>query len=295
MKENCPLCGSVQTGLLMKGAFPQKKIGFSITRPTYGPQESLYRCPGCGVVFANPLPTEEKLLKTYAQMQDPDYMEEKGAARTNEKILFLLEELSGGKGRLLDVGCFCGLLLSDARHRGWAVEGLEPSRWARQKAGEQFGLEIKYASLKEAAFPEGSFDAVMAVDVLEHFLHPREELGEMNRILKKGGLLYLSTPDVDSLAARLFRRRWWGYRPEHLFYFSLRSLRSLLASFGFEPVWEGFYSRSFTLPELLRRLKGISPGLAGFLAPLGKPLFLQKAALPLNLFDRIALIARKGR
>ena len=294
MKESCPLCGSVQTRLFLKGISAPKDIVFSITHPTYRPAGMLYRCQECGVVFENPLPTEETLLQAYTDMQDPSYLEERGRIKASDRVLCLLEALSGGKGRLLDVGCFYGVLLTDARKRGWEVEGVEPSRWARQKAQEEFGLSVMHASLKEAAFPDGSFDVVTAIDVLEHFLHPKEELGEMARILKRGGFLYLSTPDVESLTARLLRRRWWGYRPEHLFYFSRRSLRSFLASFGFEPVWEGFYRRSFTLPELLRRLKGVSPTLSGFLAPLGKPAFLQRVELPVNLFDRIALVVRKG-
>ena len=294
MKESCPLCCAVKTRLFLKGVSPPKDNAFSITLPAYGPTGVLCRCRGCGVVFANPLPSEETLLQAYTSMQDPSYLEERGRTKASDRILSLLERLLGKKGRLLDVGCFYGVLLTDARKWGWEVEGVEPSRWAREKAREQFDLEIRYPSLQAAAFPDGSFDVVTAVDVLEHYLHPKEELGETVRILTRGGLLYLSTPDVDSLAARLLRRRWWGYRPEHLFYFSRRSLWSFLASFGFEPVWEGFYWRSFTLPELLRRLKGISPALSGVLAPLGKPAFLQRVGLPVNLFDRIALVARKG-
>ena len=294
MKESCPLCCAVKTRLFLKGVSPPKDNAFSITLPTYGPTEVLYRCQGCGAIFVSPLPREETLLQAYAQMQDPYYVEEMGRTKASDRILSLLERLRGKKGRLLDVGCFYGGLLADARKRGWEVEGVEPSHWARGKAREQFDLEIRYPSLQAAAFPDGSFDVVTAIDVLEHFLHPKEELGEMVRILRRGGLLYLSTPDVGSLAARLLRRRWWGYRPEHLFYFSRCSLRSFLVSSGFEPVWEGFYWRSFTLPELLRRLKGVSPTLSGVLAPLGKSAFLQRVELPVNLFDRIALVARKG-
>ena len=276
----------------MKGRWI-KRENFSISVPTYGPGETLYLCRGCGGVFTSPLPEEEKLAQIYADLEDPSYLEEKGRTKAAQKILSLLGKRLGRPGRLLDVGCFYGVLLSEARRLGWEVEGIEPSRWARQKAREQFGLEIRHPSLKTASFAEGSFDVVTAIDVLEHFLHPKEELREMYRVIRKGGILYLSTPDIGSLAPRIFRSRWWGYRPEHLFYFSRRSLRSLLISFNFEPLWEGFYSRSFTVGELVRRLQGVSSGLGRFLSPLQRGSFLEKMEVPVNLFDRIALIARK--
>ena len=294
MKEICLLCGASRTRLFLKEISAPKGKGFSITLPTYGPAGTLRRCGTCDVVFVDPLPIEKTLLQAYAEMQDPHYIDERGRTKASERVLRPLEKRLGKKGKLLDVGCFYGVLLSDAKSFGWEVEGVEPSRWARQKAKEQFGLDIRYASLKEAAFPAESFDAVTAIDVFEHFLHPQEELQEINRILKKGGLLYLSTPDVGSVAARLFHRRWWGYRPEHLFYFSRRSLNSFLVSSGFEPVWEGFYWRSFTVSELLRRLEGISPWLARLFSSFGKVSSVRRMELPVNLFDRIALIARKG-
>ena len=276
----------------MKGTWLKRET-FSITAATYGSGETLCLCQGCGIVFARPLPTEEKLARVYEELEDPSYVEEMDRSKAAQKVISLLEKTLGGPGRLLDVGCFNGILLAEAKRLGWEVEGVEPSRWARQKAREQFGLEIRHPSLQETSFAEGSFDAVTAIDVLEHFLHPKEELQEISRIVRKGGILYLSTPDIDSLARRIFRSRWWGYRPEHLFYFSRRCLRSLLVSFNFELVWEGFYSRPFTVGELLKRLQGVSPRLGRFFSPLERGPFLKKVEVPVNLFDRIALLARK--
>ena len=249
MRRDCPLCGSSETRRWIRGIPATKESPFSITQPTYGPGMALYLCKGCEVIFASPLPSEEGLAQAYAGMEDPYYIEEKGGSTIAKGVVLLLEKKLGRKGRLLDVGCFCGTLLSEARQMGWEIEGVEPSRWAIEKARELFGIEVRHPSLTAASFPENSFDAVTAVDVLEHFLYPKEEVSELHRILKVGGLLYLSTPDVGSLASRILRRRWWGYRPEHLFYFSRRSLRSFLISFNFEPVWEAFTGVPLPFPN----------------------------------------------
>ena len=58
-----------------------------------------------------------------------------------------------------------------------------------------------------------------------------------NRLLKTGGLLALTTPDISSLPARISRSRWMGIKQrEHLFYFSRDTIRRLLDKYRFETV-----------------------------------------------------------
>lgn len=70
----------------------------------------------------------------------------------------------------------------------------------------------------------GAFDVVLALDVIEHLVDPAAALRELAARLAPGGLLVLTTPRWDSLAARLFRGRWRAIFPAHLFYFTARSL-----------------------------------------------------------------------
>lgn len=289
---SCPLCGSTEIRLFKRGKALAAQP-FSITQPTYGYQRTLCLCHSCEGVFADPLPTQASLDHAYETLEDSFYVKEGGRARNAREVLLSLEKIAGHRGRLLDVGCFCGTLLSEAKRLGWETEGVEPSRWARGEARRRFGIEIRFSSVEAASFPEGTFDAATAIDVLEHFLHPREALVEIRRILKPRGLFYLTTPDIQSLASRIFQGRWWGYRPEHLFYFSRQSLRALLVSVGFEPVWEGCASRFFTLRELARRLKGVSPPLARLLSPVGRIPLLEKREFRIHLFDQIALMVKK--
>src|SRR5439155_11898525 len=74
------------------------------------------------------------------------------------------------------------------------------------------------------------FDVVTAFDVIENTPDPIAFLTDIAAVLKPGGLFFLSTPDVGSLTARLFGRRWHFYYPYHLSYFSRATLTRAAAA-----------------------------------------------------------------
>ena len=74
-------------------------------------------------------------------------------------------------------------------------------------------------------------------DYIEHSADPSSDLAVANRLLKTGGLLALTTPDISSLPARMSGSRWMGIKQEeHLFYFSRDTMKKLLDKCRFEPV-----------------------------------------------------------
>jgi hypothetical protein len=93
------------------------------------------------------------------------------------------------------------------------------------------------------------------IDVVEHLPDPRATLRAAASLLREGGLLYLLTPDVESVSARLLRSRWWGLRPAHLYYFSPATLSALLGQVGFEVVLIKSYGRIFTYGYWLSRVR----------------------------------------
>jgi SAM-dependent methyltransferase len=133
--------------------------------------------------------------------------------------------------RLLEIGCGTGCFLDEARPLGWEVRGIEVSEYAARRA-RQRGLTVDSVAIEECAIA-GPFDVVALWDVIEHLRAPGTVLQSAASALAPGGVLALSTGDLTSLCARLSGPRWHLFNlPEHLFFFSPRALKRLLARHG---------------------------------------------------------------
>jgi SAM-dependent methyltransferase len=207
---------------------------------------SFVRCRRCGLIQQNPQSMPESVAARYDEAY-LRYEEENQYAYRDLELLALgdigLEAaaapLFAGAGherrrpRVLDVGCATGALLAALRDRGWEAQGVEISE-AQARYGEaRSGLPIYAGTLESAAFPAASFDLVHASHLIEHLNSPASFLDEVARVLAPGGLLALTTPNADGFQARLLGPRWRSAIYDHLYLFSLRSLRALLKSRGF--------------------------------------------------------------
>lgn len=140
-----------------------------------------------------------------------------------------------GRGRrILDLGCRTGALSRAYREQNEVV-GVDVDRRALARAAEA-GVETVWADLDEPLpFEDGSFDAVVAGELLEHLRFPERLIGEARRVLRPEGLLVGSVPNSYRLKSRL--RFLLGRPPEfaddptHLHMFSGRDVQQLLASF----------------------------------------------------------------
>jgi len=138
--------------------------------------------------------------------------------------------------RLLDVGCGAGSLLQAARDNGWDAQGIDVSASAVSHS-RNLGFEVFHGELKEAQLAKGQFDVITAVEILEHLFDPAMVVNEIHRLLRPGGLFWLTTPNCRSLAARLMGLGWRVVSPpEHLQLFSVEGLRTLLLRAGFSEV-----------------------------------------------------------
>lgn len=135
-------------------------------------------------------------------------------------------------GRLLDVGAGDGYFLNAARAGGWQVEGLELSQPRIARAQEWFGLALRCCELRAAPFPPASFDAVSMLQLLEHLHDPRAALTCARELLRPGGLVILSTPNVLAYARKSRAVNSWRI-PRHLFFFSPRTLVGGVERAGF--------------------------------------------------------------
>jgi 2-polyprenyl-3-methyl-5-hydroxy-6-metoxy-1,4-benzoquinol methylase len=208
----------------------------------------LVSCPNCGLCYiANP-PSPEAITALYAGDQEyhaplmdpthPEFARMSAIARRHLRIV--LKSVRGGQ--LIDLGCSTGLFLHAVRDAGFAVQGLEFSPQRAAFARTHFGLEVANGALADQDYRPASFDVVTSFDVIEHVPDPMAELRRIYALLKPGGSVILSTPNIEGLFPRLSYRfaKWLGYWPHpeppyHLYQFSVRTLSAMLAKAGFVP------------------------------------------------------------
>ena len=211
------------------------------------------RCRECGFVYLSDRPSEDALEKLYsnAYYEDGDvgykgYMETFSRHHDVFMRLFARRErdlrrrVSGR--RLLEVGCAYGLLLDFLAEHGWDVAGVEVSPLSSAYARETLGLDVRTGALETAGFPDGSFDVVLLLDVLEHLHRPFDTLGEISRLLAPGGVLVVQCPWElfhweEVMQALLTGRRPGTIEPDavpaHLYFFGPGTLERMLRKGGF--------------------------------------------------------------
>jgi SAM-dependent methyltransferase len=218
---------------------------------------SFVRCSRCGLVQQNP----QSLLESVAARYDEAYLRYEEANQYAYRDLELLAlgdlrlepeaaplfdraRVEGRSPRALDVGCATGALLAALRDSGWEPQGVEISEAQARYGEERHRLPIYAGTLESAAFPSARFDLVHASHLIEHLNSPASFLDEAARVLAPGGLLVLTTPNIDGFQARLLGSEWRSAIYDHLYLFSMRTLRELLESRGFTIVrsatWGGW-------------------------------------------------------
>lgn len=232
----------------------------------------LYRCPNCGLVFVYPQP-QDNFLKEKVYSYESGYQSnkkgnysEKPKDKKTEMTLDVLDDLEA-EVVLLDVGCSNGEFMYYAESRGFTAYGVELNRRTAEIAREQ-GLNVYNGYLNDAKYADEFFDVVYLGDVIEHVTSPHDLLKECKRVLKKGGLMVISTPNLDCTWSRMtfwlykvFKIPWSSVTPPyHLHQFSSGNLYRLMRCYQFSMEKE-FYLKPPRLAyelgslHLLKRVK----------------------------------------
>jgi 2-polyprenyl-3-methyl-5-hydroxy-6-metoxy-1,4-benzoquinol methylase len=209
--------------------------GGTITEPfKHKAGMQIVRCLACGLVYVNPRLKAEALHDHYNSDQSSrtQYYREVECAdrKTFNEILDTVDRFFPARGTLLDVGPNIGTCLDVARSRGWEVTGIEINEDAAEYCRSERGLNVVSGILGPGIFAPGSFDVVLMGDVIEHLPDPTETMRIVRRVLKPGGAVFISTPDIDGWAGRLLQ-----IKPlEHLYYFSPLTIANLMTKVGLE-------------------------------------------------------------
>jgi SAM-dependent methyltransferase len=268
----------------------------------------LASCPACGMMMRASLPAVADLGDIYAPeyfTNSPDdpadgYADYLGDAewhrRAAQRRLALIERFVSSRGRLLDIGAAAGFFVHEAIAASWDAEGIDIARHVVEWGRRELGVPLRVGGISAVDEP-GAFTAVTMWDYIEHSLDPAHELARANELLAPDGIVALSTGDIDSVAARLSRSRWHLLTPRHHnFFFSARTLVTLLDRTGFDVVWLGHPGSRYSLAHLAYKLdRGARVALTAAAARRVAASRLGRYSLPLNLFDIVTAIARKRR
>jgi 2-polyprenyl-3-methyl-5-hydroxy-6-metoxy-1,4-benzoquinol methylase len=295
----CDLCGSdgykVRFSSTLVDGEQENLSAYRCTSNGYGQHHTIVECLNCGLVYANPRYDSGEMLAKYEAVEDPLYVEEReGRVLTFERHLRPLEKIAppGDGRRLLDVGCHIGVFVEIAARHGWDAWGIEPSHWAAVQA-QQAGLQVVEGTMGTAGFDDASFDVITMWDVIEHLEQPSAEVSQAFRLLKPGGMLVAHTMDLDSLFARLMGRRWPWLMEMHLYYFTRRTLATLMEKAGFEVLGVKPQGRYLRLGYLATRIAIFNQPLGRTLGWLFGRLGLREQAIPINLGDLVTIYASK--
>lgn len=222
----------------------------------------LYRCPNCGLVFVHPQP-ESTFLKDNVYSYESGYQSNKKGNFSDaprdlktRKIFEVLDDM-GKEGNLLDVGCSSGEFMHYAQLEGFDAYGVELNRRTVEVA-RGHGLNVFNGYLEDAKYSSDFFDVIFLGDVIEHVPSPQKLIQECTRVLKKGGVIVISTPNLDCAWSkstfwlyRLFKIPWSSVTPPyHLFQFSVGNLYRLMRTHHYSQV-ESFFLRP---PRLMYEL-----------------------------------------
>jgi SAM-dependent methyltransferase len=196
------------------------------------------RCDECGHVFTDGYFTSEALGILFARTHDNQRVghDFEGQRLVSARIVARVAKYVS-EGRWLDIGFGNGSLLFTCDEWGFRPIGTD-LRSQSVQALRALGYEAYCAPIEDVKLPE-LCGVISMADVLEHMPYPRRALGIVNRLLRIGGVVFLSMPNMGSMAWRLLDRAkanpYWG-EIEHYHNFSRASLCRLLGEHGFEPI-----------------------------------------------------------
>ncbi len=200
----------------------------------YYEKHQLVKCHACGFVFMERIPTAKELNDYYSEYSYT--MENKLSPITAISYNALLDEFEKYRktNKILDIGCGRGWFLEQARKRGWDVYGTEFSD-AAIKLCESKGIHMKPGKVTANSFTAEEFDVITSFEVMEHINNPLEETSYIQKFLRKGGLFYCTTPNFNSYL-RFYLKKDFNIilYPEHLSYYTRKTLTQLLQKQGFE-------------------------------------------------------------
>lgn len=243
--RDCPLCG--------RNNDADRASRFSL------PPWTVRECAQCGFVYIDCAPYYEVQVEQMAWDRTTKIEEQRRAElrpisyKASKSLRFRMHllpkrtmlqyiaaRISGGN--VLDLGCGNGQAM-DGFAASFTPYGIEISAALAREADRVFrargGAAINGPCVEGLRqFPENFFAAASLRSYLEHEAEPRDVLENLARALAPGGFAVVKVPNYGSLNRMVMGKRWCGFRyPDHLNYFTPRTLAAMADGAGFDTEW----------------------------------------------------------
>ncbi|OIP28128.1 MAG: hypothetical protein AUK39_01305 [Dehalococcoidia bacterium CG2_30_46_19] len=248
--RNCPNCGENDFEVLFDSNIKRGDLQGGIDTVYMLPGGKYGRhvkCRKCQLVYVNPIEKASRINDNYSEMENIDASIIRRSRLLATKSQVKLIKRYKSNTTLLDIGCGEGFFLFNASKAGYVTKGVELSRDAARYARKEFGMDVEAKPLEELQLVENHFDVVTLWVVLEHVPYPLPLLKEVHRMLKPGGLLAVSTPNVGSMLAKILGKRWWEIRRVHINQFTTKTLMDILLNAEFKNVSSVCYRETISL------------------------------------------------
>lgn len=233
----CNICGSEMDLLdMLMGQESEVTTLYKEPNSSQSVDISFYRCPVCTHGRINKL-VQNDYYQKYELIHNVDNTGVEGNYTKTllnyyEEQFAKLNEYVSGNEYVLDIGCGPGILLKRAMKYFEKGIGVEPSSIQTKYAEEMLNIKVLTSFFDASVdIPDEGMDAFICTQVFEHLDNARETAETAFRKLKKNGIGYIEVPNGQKI---INENRYYDIFPQHVNYYTVLSLATLLADAGFE-------------------------------------------------------------
>jgi len=198
---------------------------------------TLFRCGACGFLYLDPMPAAADFARLYAG-ESAAAIESypKAASRRRRGAIKARKFAHYIRGRdVLDVGCGGGFVAGAMQRAGARAVGIDPNAPSIAYARRTFpACEFHCGVLDDLIALGRKFDFLYCSEVIEHVADAEAFTAALADLCRPGGHVFITTPDIGHWRVPKDLLSWdLVDPPRHVRYFTVESLRRLLARHGF--------------------------------------------------------------
>lgn len=199
------------------------------------------KCKNCGILKTFPKKGNRQFDPVITKSEDYE-KRTKEFEKLFTPLTYEVRKWVKKKGKILDVGCSSGILLSLLKRKGFDVYGLEPNKqayvYAKKKLKEKMYQTTLFNYLNNCNF---KFDCIIYNHVLEHIEDINKEFSLIHKCLKKNGILVIGVPNTDNVIFKIRKKYWESLLPnEHIWHFNTDYLKKYLKKQGYKISYTSF-------------------------------------------------------